>query len=121
MKHDAVLNYQIKTQNIAWGLRQEMGYPLFAPTNDCTAFAGGGLADLAKGMEIAVLAAQMRKDVIYLGWQDVANPKRNPDKPAGGQLNEVQFNPVQTAKVRILFTHRGDSRSGVSEILAWPE
>ncbi len=55
------------------------------------------------------------------GWQDVANPKRNPDKPAGGQLNEVQFNPVQTAKVRILFTHRGDSRSGVSEILAWPE
>lgn len=73
MKQDAVLNYQIKTQNIAWGLRQEMGYPLFAPTNDCTAFAGGGHADLAKGMEIAVLAIQMRKDVIYLGWQDVAD------------------------------------------------
>lgn len=73
MEQDAVLNYQIKNQNIAWGLRQQMGYPLPAPANDCTAFAGGGLADLAKGMEIAVLATQMRKDVIYLGWRTVAD------------------------------------------------
>ncbi len=73
LEQDAVLKYQIKTQNIAWGLRQEMGYPLFAPANDCTAFAGGGIADLAKGMEIAVLATQMRKDVIYLGWRTVAD------------------------------------------------
>ncbi len=73
MEQDAVLKYQIKTQNIAWALRQEMGYPLFAPANECTAFAGGGIADLAKGMEVAVLATQMRKDVIYLGWRTVAD------------------------------------------------
>lgn len=73
MEQDAVRKYQIKTQNIAWALRQQMGYPLYAPANDCTAFAGGGLADLAKGMEIAVLAKQMRKDVIYLGWRTVAD------------------------------------------------
>lgn len=73
MKQDYVLKYQIRMQNFAWGLRQQMGYPLFAPANDCTAFAGGGHADFAKGMEIACLASQMRKDVVYLGWTGVAD------------------------------------------------
>jgi len=73
MAHDTVLKYRIKMQNFAWGLRQQMGYPLFAPANDCTAFAGGGLADFAKGMEVACLANQMRKDVVYLGWSAPAD------------------------------------------------
>lgn len=73
MAQATVLKYQIKMQNFAWGLRQQMGYPLFAPANDCTAFAGGGLADFAKGMEVACLATQMRKDIVYLGWTDPAD------------------------------------------------
>jgi len=55
------------------------------------------------------------------GWKDVIEPSRNPDQPAGSQLNEIRFKPVETARVRVIFTHRGESRSGVSELLAWPE
>lgn len=73
MSHDRVYEYQLRNQKFAWGLRQQMGYPLFAPANDCTAFAGGGIADFALGMEIAVLATQMRKDIVHLGWRDVAD------------------------------------------------
>ena len=54
-------------------------------------------------------------------WQDVPEPKQNPEQPAGGQFNEVRFTPVETNKIRVVFTHRGDARTGVSELLAWPE
>ena len=41
--------------------------------------------------------------------------------PAGGQINEVRFRGVETTKVRVVFAHQGKARSGVSEVLAWPE
>lgn len=71
MSHDAYLGHQVRNQNFAWGLRQEMGYPLFAPANDCTAFAGGAVPDIAYSMEICCIASAMRKDIIYLGWSHV--------------------------------------------------
>ncbi|MEX2139739.1 MAG: discoidin domain-containing protein [Pirellulales bacterium] len=54
-------------------------------------------------------------------WRPVNNPRRLPERPIGGQYNELRFEPVNTAKIRVIFTHQGKSRSGLSEILAWPE
>lgn len=52
-------------------------------------------------------------------WRDVARARHTPPQPLGGQWNEVRFDPVTARKVRIVFTHRGQSRSGVTEVLIW--
>jgi hypothetical protein len=54
-------------------------------------------------------------------WIDAAEQQYSPKQPAGGQWNEVRFNPVKTQKLRVVFTHKGKARSGVSEILVWRE
>jgi hypothetical protein len=54
-------------------------------------------------------------------WHDVANAKKAPEHPVGGQINEVRFDAVQTDKVRVVFTHKGKSQSGVTEVFVWPE
>jgi hypothetical protein len=54
-------------------------------------------------------------------WKPAANVKKSPEKPAGGQFNEAAFDPVTASKVRVVFTHRGKARSGVSEIFVWEE
>ena len=55
-------------------------------------------------------------------WKAVAEDvKRSPEKPTGGMFNEVRFTPVTASKVRIVFTHAGKSRSGVTEVLVWAE
>jgi hypothetical protein len=55
------------------------------------------------------------------GWRTGAGQERSPAQPIGGQFNEVRFQAVQTARLRVVFTHRGNARSGVSEILVWPD
>jgi hypothetical protein len=52
---------------------------------------------------------------------DCVGQMKNPKRPAGGRVNEVTFTPVKTARVRVVFTHRGEARSGVTEIEAWEE
>ncbi len=52
-------------------------------------------------------------------WHDVMNAKKSPEQPLGSQWNDARFDPVTSSKVRIMFTHRGQSRSGVSEVLIW--
>ena len=52
-------------------------------------------------------------------WRDVGNAKKSPEQPLGSQWNEARFDPVKSSKARIVFTHRGQSRSGVSEVLIW--
>jgi hypothetical protein len=67
--------------------------------------------------------APERYDVQYwtgTAWQDVTGAKKSPEAPVGGQFNEVRFDGVKTAKVRVVFTHKGKARSGVSEVLVWP-
>lgn len=54
-------------------------------------------------------------------WKAVANAKKSPETPTGSQFNEVSFTKVKAAKVRILFTNRGEARSGVTEVLIWKE
>jgi hypothetical protein len=54
-------------------------------------------------------------------WRDVAEPKKTPEQPTGGMFNEVRFKPVAASKVRIVFTHAGKSRSGVTEVYVWKD
>lgn len=54
-------------------------------------------------------------------WHEVERQVKSPIKPTGGTINTVTFNPVTTSKLRIVFTHKGKSRSGVTEIEIWPE
>ena len=65
-----------------------------------------------------------RYDVEYWGddaWRAVAGAKKAPEEPTGGQFNEVRFGRVKASKVRVVFTHAGMARSGVSELLVWNE
>jgi hypothetical protein len=54
-------------------------------------------------------------------WRDAAGQKKTPEQPVGSHYNEVVFNKVKTSRVRVVFTHQGKARSGVSEILIWSE
>ena len=52
-------------------------------------------------------------------------PRSIADPPTARELKhvrgEVTFDRVKASKVRVLFTHAGKARSGVSEILIWRE
>ncbi len=52
-------------------------------------------------------------------WADVADARQSPQRPVGGAVNTVAFKPVRTSKVRVVFTHRGKARSGLTEIEIW--
>lgn len=54
-------------------------------------------------------------------WQEVPNQQKSPAQPVGSALNTVKFPRQTTSKFRIVFTHRGEARSGVTEVLAWKE
>jgi F5/8 type C domain len=56
-----------------------------------------------------------------MAWQPVTGVKKVPEKPTGNQFNEVRFDRVKASKVRVVFTHAGKSRSGVSELFVWSE
>jgi hypothetical protein len=49
----------------------------------------------------------------------VSDARLSPEKPAGGTANSISFRAVRTGKVRVVFTHRGKSRSGLTEIEVW--
>ncbi|MCU0702597.1 MAG: discoidin domain-containing protein [Fimbriiglobus sp.] len=54
-------------------------------------------------------------------WKLVANPKYSPEKPTGSSFNEVRFDETTASKLRVVFTHAGKARSGVSELFVWKE
>lgn len=54
-------------------------------------------------------------------WRDAADQVKSPATPTGGTVNTVTFRKVTTAKVRVLFSHRGKARSGVTELELWKE
>ncbi len=54
-------------------------------------------------------------------WREIAAQTKTPEVPAGGTANTVTFPPLTTAKLRVLFTHKGEARSGVTEIEVWPK
>lgn len=50
-------------------------------------------------------------------WASAPNQVRTPAAPAGGEMNVASFDTVISERYRIVFTHKGDARSGVSEII----
>jgi hypothetical protein len=54
-------------------------------------------------------------------WHDAESQTFKPETPAGGMANTLTFTPVATSKFRVVFTHKGKARSGVTEIEAWGE
>ena len=54
-------------------------------------------------------------------WRDAANQTKSPAAPLGGAMNTVTFGKVTTPKVRLLFTHQGKARTGVTELELWKD
>jgi len=54
-------------------------------------------------------------------WREVSAAKSSPEKPVGSVMNTIRFTPVQTTKLRAVFTHQGNARSGVTEMEVWRE
>jgi hypothetical protein len=54
-------------------------------------------------------------------WREAPDQITTPKTPIGSAVNTVTFPKQTAAKVRVVFTHQGQSRSGVSEILVWKE
>ncbi|WP_052573285.1 discoidin domain-containing protein [Haloferula sp. BvORR071] len=54
-------------------------------------------------------------------WTEVAGQKKEPEKPLGGATNTVTFPQVSTKKVRVVFTNRGQAKSGVTEMGVFAE
>jgi hypothetical protein len=54
-------------------------------------------------------------------WRDAERQVKSPVVPTGSAINTVTFAHVKTQKLRVLFTHRGEARSGVTEIEVWKE
>ena len=54
-------------------------------------------------------------------WHDATAQVASPATPVGGTVNTVKFTKVTTQKVRVVFTHKGKARSGVTEMEVWKE
>jgi hypothetical protein len=54
-------------------------------------------------------------------WLPVEKPVKTPEKPTGSARNSVTFPQVTTTRLRVVFTHQGKSRSGVTEMEVWKE
>lgn len=54
-------------------------------------------------------------------WREVVEVDRSPVIPSGGTVNTVRFKPITTSAVRVVFTHGGEARSGLTEIELWKE
>ena len=52
-------------------------------------------------------------------WREARGQKKSPALPAGGQVNTVTFERFRASKVRVVFTHADQARSGLSEIEVW--
>jgi hypothetical protein len=64
----------------------------------------------------------MRVETLVDGkWKKVESPLSDPPQPVGGQWNEIRFQPQTVGKIRVVFTHKGEARSGISEVLVWSE
>ena len=54
-------------------------------------------------------------------WVDIEGQVALPKIPTGGMTNTVTFPKIKATKFRIVFTNKGEARSGVTEVEAWQE
>jgi hypothetical protein len=52
-------------------------------------------------------------------WQEVPGVVREPATPTGSAANNATFAPVTAGRMRVVFTHKGKARSGVTELMVW--
>jgi hypothetical protein len=52
-------------------------------------------------------------------WHNVRNSKFTPEQPVGDQWNSVSFEPAKSTRIRVVFTHKGQAKSGVTEIMVF--
>lgn len=52
-------------------------------------------------------------------WQAMAQQVKSPATPTGGMTNIVTFTPAEVGKLRVVFTHKGQARSGMTEFEVW--
>jgi len=54
-------------------------------------------------------------------WVEAQQQVADPKLPVGSTANTITFSKVTTSKLRIVFTHKGEARSGATEIEVWRE
>ena len=54
-------------------------------------------------------------------WQAMARQVKSPATPIGNMANVVTFAPAEVGKLRVVFTHNGGARSGMTEFEVWAE
>jgi len=52
-------------------------------------------------------------------WQPVTNAIAVPTKPTGNMSNSIRFDPITASRLRAVFTHEGQARSGLTEFEVW--
>ena len=52
-------------------------------------------------------------------WQEMAQQVKSPADPTGNMANQVTFSPAEVSKLRVVFTHKGNARSGMTEFEIW--
>jgi hypothetical protein len=52
-------------------------------------------------------------------WEEAGGSK-DPEEPLAWALNTLRMEPVETSKVRVVFSHALPEVSGVSELRIWP-
>ncbi|MCF7730631.1 MAG: discoidin domain-containing protein [Akkermansiaceae bacterium] len=52
-------------------------------------------------------------------WKPIPNQVKSPAVPTGNMANTVTFPQVKTNRLRVVFTHHGNARSGLTELEVW--
>lgn len=66
------IHHNLKLQNHALAIRQELGFPLTPMANESVKFTAGGEIDIMRRIELARLAEEMSRDFIYCAWKSVS-------------------------------------------------
>ena len=56
-----------------------------------------------------------------MNWVAIPSQERNPREPTGRRANVVRFPPLEVEKVRAVFRHAGNGRTGLTEFEIWGE
>src|SRR5262249_26218470 len=54
-------------------------------------------------------------------WMAIPEQTRTPNEPTGHRANVIRFPELETQKVRAVFTHRREGRTGLTEFETWGE
>ncbi|HEV8606785.1 MAG TPA: discoidin domain-containing protein [Tepidisphaeraceae bacterium] len=52
-------------------------------------------------------------------WTPIPQQQRTPDQPTGRRANTIRFPAIEIQKLRAVFIHRGNTRTGLTELEAW--